>query len=209
MKKLVLSVMVVMLAALMANAQKFAYVDSQYILDNIPEYAEAQAQIDELSQQWQKEIEAKFAEVDKMYQDYQAQSVLLPEDMKKKKEQEIVDKEREAKNLQKQRYGKDGDLFKKRQELIKPIQERIYNAIQEISVDGNYMIVFDKSGSVSIMYANPKYDISDEVLDNLGAATTNRKRATPTTAPPTQTQQPPQEKSQQGGNESRPPVEKK
>ena len=122
----------------MANAQKFAYVDSQYILDNIPEYSEAQAQIDELSQEWQKEIEAKFAEVDKMYQDYQAQSVLLPEDMKKKKEQEIVDKEREAKNLQKHRYGKDGDLFKKRQELIKPIQEKIYNAIQEIATDGNY-----------------------------------------------------------------------
>jgi outer membrane protein len=209
MKKFAIFFFILMLAGIMAHAQKFAYVDSQYILDNIPEYAEAQAQIDELSQEWQKEIEAKFAEVDKMYQDYQAQSVLLPEDMKKKKEQEIVDKEREAKNLQKQRYGKDGDLFKKRQELIKPIQERIYNAIQEISTDGNYMIVFDKAGSVSILYANPKYDISDEVLDNLGAATTNRKRSTPTTATPTQTQQPPQDKSQQGGNESRPPVEKK
>lgn len=210
MKKLVFSVMVLMLVTVMAGAQKFAYVDSQYILDNIPEYAEAQTQIDELSQQWQKEIEAKFAEVDKMYQDYQAQSVLLPEDMKKKREQEIVDKERDAKNLQKQRYGKDGDLFKKRQELIKPIQERIYNAIQEISTDGNYMIVFDKSGSLSIMYANPKYDISDDVLDNLGAATTNRKRSQPSSATPTQTQQPPaQEKPQQGGNDTRPPVEKK
>ncbi len=211
MKKILVSIMVLMMAAVMANAQKFAYVDTQYILDNIPEYAEAQAQIDELSQEWQKEIEAKFAEVDKMYQDYQAQSVLLPEDMKKQREQEIVDKEREAKNLQKQRYGKDGDLFKKRQELIKPIQERIYNAIQEIATDGNYMIVFDKAGSLSIMYANPKYDLSDDVLDNLGAATTNRKRSQPAGGSATQpTQQPSQGKQQPAGQpEIKQPGERK
>lgn len=163
-----------MMGAFIAKAQKFAYVDTQYILDNLPEYTEAQGQLDDLSAQWQKEIEAKFAEVDKMYQDYQAQSVLLPDDLKKKKEQEIVDKEKEAKNLQKQRFGKDGDLFKKRQELIKPIQEKLYNAIQDIAVNNNYYIVLDKAGAVTIMYANPKYDISDEVLDNLGASA-NRK----------------------------------
>ena len=211
MKKILISMMVLVLAVAAAQAQKFAYVDSQYILDNIPEYQEAQAQIDELSQQWQKEIEAKFAEVDKMYQDYQAQSVLLPEDMKKKREQEIVDKEREAKNLQKTRYGKDGDLFKKRQELIKPIQEKIYNAIQEIATDGNYSIVFDKAGSLSIMYANPKYDISDDVLDNLGAAATNRKRSQAPSTTPSQSQTPSQQqaKPQTGGDESKPPTERK
>ncbi|MDP4280547.1 MAG: OmpH family outer membrane protein [Bacteroidota bacterium] len=176
-KKLFLFATVLMFCAFTAGAQKFAYVDTQYILDNLPEYTEAQGQLDDLSAQWQKEIEVKFAEVDKMYQDYQAQSVLLPDDMKKKKEQEIVDKEKEAKNLQKQRFGKDGDLFKKRQELIKPIQEKIYNAIQDIAVNNNYYMVFDKAGAVTIMYANPKYDISDEVLDNLGATMTNRKKA--------------------------------
>lgn len=202
MKKIGVVLMAVLFSAVAAQAQKFAYVDTQYILDNIPEYAEAQAQIDELSAQWQKEIEAKFTEVDKMYQDYQAQSVLLPEDMKKKREQDIVDKEKEAKNLQKQRFGKDGDLFKKRQELIKPIQENIYNAIQEIAVDNNYMMIFDKAGSLSVMYASPKYDISDQVLDNLGAATTNRKKSSSVTPSPSSSQQSKEAPMQQpsGGN---------
>ena len=175
MKKLVFLTAIFFFAAMMMQAQKFAYVDTQYILDNIPEFAEAQSQLDDLSAQWQKEIEAKFAEVDKMYKDYQTQSVLLPDDMKKKKEQEIVEKEKDAKNLQRTRFGKDGDLFKKRQELVKPIQEKVYNAIQELSTNNNYAVVFDKGGSLTMMYANPKYDISDDVLDNLGANMNNRK----------------------------------
>ena len=175
MKKLILTLMAVVFTIAMVNAQKFAYVDTQYILDNIPEFAEAQAQLDELSNQWQKEIETKFAEIDKMYKDYQAQSILLPEDMKKKKEQEIVDREKDAKSLQRTRFGKDGDLFKKRQELVKPIQEKIYNASQEIANNNNYAVVFDKGGSLTMMYANPKYDISDDVLDNMGANLSNRK----------------------------------
>jgi outer membrane protein len=175
MKKLIFTMLVFVSAIAVVQAQKFAYVDTQYILDNIPEFAEAQAQLDEMSNQWQKEIEAKFAEVDKMYKDYQAQSVLLPEDMKKKKEQEIVDREKEAKALQRTRFGKDGDLFKKRQELVKPIQEKVYNAIQEIANNNNYGVIFDKGGSLTMLYANPKYDISDEVLDQLGASLGNRK----------------------------------
>jgi outer membrane protein len=179
MKKLILTSVVFFFSVVMVHAQKFAYVDSQYILDNLPEYTEAQAQLDEVSAQWQKEIEGKFAEVDKMYQDYQAQAVLLPEDMKKKKEQEIVDKEKEAKNLQRQRFGQNGDLMKKRQELVKPIQEKVYNAIQEIATSNNYSVIFDKAGALTILFANPKYDVSDEVLDNLGAASAGRKgRAT-------------------------------
>jgi outer membrane protein len=172
------------LVAGLIHAQKFAFVDTQYILENIPEYAEAQSQLDELSSQWQKEIEAKFAEVDKMYKEYQAQSVLLPDYMKKKKEQEIVDKEKEAKNLQRQRFGKDGDLFKKRQELVKPIQEKVYNAIQEIATNNNYAIIFDKSGAMSMLYANPKYDVSDDVLDILGASLSGRKPRTTSTGIP-------------------------
>lgn len=178
MKKHLILFTVLVLTGFMTMAQKFAYVDTQYILDNIPEFAEAQSQLDEISAQWQKEIEAKFAEVDKMYKDYQAQSVLLPDDMKKKKEQEIVDREKEAKNLQRARFGKDGDLFKKRQELVKPIQEKIYNAIQELANTNNYAVVFDKGGSLTMMYANPKYDISDDVLDNLGASMGTRKGKT-------------------------------
>ena len=175
MKRIVLITVAIFLMAFLGKAQKFAYVDSQYILDNIPEFAEAQAQLDELSNQYQKEIDAKFAEVDKMYKEFQAQAVLLPEDMKKKKEQEIIDTEKEAKNLQRQRFGKDGDLFKKRQEFVKPIQDKIYNAIQDICTSNNYAVIFDKGGSLSILYANPKYDISDEVLDHLGASISGRK----------------------------------
>ena len=181
MKKLVLTLTGILIALTLVHAQKFAYVDSQYILDNLPEFTEAQAQLDELSAQWQKEIEVKFADLDKMYRDYQTQAVLLPEDMKKKKEQEIADKEKEAKALQKQRFGVEGDLFKKRQELVKPIQEKIYNALQEICNSNNYMIVFDKAGSLTMLYANPKYDISDQVLDNLGAAMSGRKSRTSST----------------------------
>ena len=175
MKRAVLISVMMVMAVVMLQAQKFAYVDTEYILDNIPEFAEAQAQLDELSAQWQKEIETQFAEVEKMYKDYQTQSVLLPDDLKKKKEQEIVEKEKEAKNLQRTRFGKDGDLFKKRQELVKPIQEKVYNAIQEIANSNNYAVVFDKGGSLTMMYANPKYDISDAVLDNLGASMGSRK----------------------------------
>ncbi|MEI7724081.1 MAG: OmpH family outer membrane protein [Bacteroidota bacterium] len=206
MKKTILVFTAIIFMAMMVQGQKFAYVDTQYILDNIPEFAEAQSQLDEISVQWQKEIETKFAEVDKMYKDYQTQAVLLPDDMKKKKEQEIVDKEKDAKNLQRNRFGKDGDLFKKRQELVKPIQEKIYNAIQEISTSNNYAVVFDKGGSLTMMYANPKYDISDEVLDNLGANLNNRKGKGKTSAPPPSgTKTSGSKDAPAGGTESREP----
>ncbi len=110
--------------AFSTHAQKFAYVDSEYILQNIPEYNDALAQIDEFSVQWQQELETRFAAIDKMYKDYQAESVLLPEEMKRKREDEIMKAEKAAKDLQKKRFGKDGDLFKKRQELVKPIQDK-------------------------------------------------------------------------------------
>ncbi|MCX6241676.1 MAG: OmpH family outer membrane protein [Bacteroidetes bacterium] len=177
-KSAFIAIVFFLLISFSGHAQKFAYIDSQYILDNIPEFAEAQAQLDELSNQWQKEIDAKFADIDKLYKEFQAQAVLLPEDMKKKKEQEIVDAEKDAKTLQRTRFGKDGDLFKKRQEFVKPIQEKIYNAIQDIATSNNYAVIFDKGGSLSILFANPKYDISDEVLDKLGASLSGRKSRT-------------------------------
>lgn len=162
-------------AVVTVSAQKFAYVDSEFILENIPEYADAKAEIDELSIQWQRDIEAKFSEIDQLYKNFKAEAVLLPEDIKNKREEEIIAKEKVAKDLQKQRFGKDGDLFKRRQELIKPIQEKIYSAIESLAATENYAVIFDKAGSVSMMFTNPRYDISEEVLDKLGYSYKSRQ----------------------------------
>ncbi|HPK05227.1 MAG TPA: OmpH family outer membrane protein [Bacteroidales bacterium] len=159
-----------MLAGFSVSAQKFAYVDTDYILENIPEYNSAQTRIDALTAEWQKEIEAKYGEIDKMYRNYQNESMLLPDEMKRKREEEIIKKEKEVKELQQKRFGQDGDLFKKREELIKPIQEKIYTALQDVANAGNYAVIFDKAGSVSLIYTNPKFDISEEVLTKMGYA---------------------------------------
>jgi len=149
-------------------SQKYAYVDTQYILDNMSSYKESQAEIDRLSIEWQKELEKKFAEIDKMYKQFQTDAVLLPEETKKKREETIIKTEKEAKELQKKRFGKDGDLFKKRQELVKPIQDKVFNAITEYAREKNYSFVFDKAGALTIVYADAKLDISDEVLSKMG-----------------------------------------
>jgi len=168
MKKYIIAFIFILCAGFAVQAQKYAFVDTDYILDNIPEYADAQSVLDELSIQWQKEIEAKFAEIDKMYKSFQNEAVLLPEDMKKKREDDIIKKEKDAKDLQKKRFGKDGDLFKKRQELVKPIQDKVYTAIEDIANDDNYAVVFDKANNSTLIYTNPKHDISEQVLDKLG-----------------------------------------
>lgn len=168
MKKSVLVVAFALMCSFGFAQQKFAYVDSDYILENIPEYAAAQDKLDELSVEWQKDIEVKFKEVDSLYKKFETESVLLPEDIKTKREADIVAKEKDAKALQKQRFGKEGDLFKKRTELIKPIQDKVYNAIEELATEGGYGIIFDKSGSLTMLYTNPKLDKSDDVLDKLG-----------------------------------------
>lgn len=167
MKKGIL-LLVLVTFALTSFSQKFAFVDTEYILDNITEYQTAQEELDDLAAQWQKEIEEKFAEIEKMYTDYRAEAVLLPDEMKQKREDEIIAKEEEAKKLQKQRFGKNGDLFKKRQELVKPIQDKIYKAIEKISTDKNYAVVFDKASGATMLYTNPRYDISDDVIQSLG-----------------------------------------
>jgi len=151
-----------------AMGQKYAFVDTKYILDNIPEYNDAQDELDALSEKWQKEIEQGYAQIDDMYKKYKAEAVLLPEDIKKKREDEIVAKEKEIKDLQKKYFGPEGDLFKKREELIKPIQEKIYNAIETVATTRNFSFVFDKAGGMTLLWANPKYDISDDVLDEVG-----------------------------------------
>jgi outer membrane protein len=149
-------------------AQKTAYVDLDYILTNIPEYKSAQEQLDQISLGWQKEIEGKLAIVDRLYKSFQAEEILLTQDMKKKREDEIVAKEKEAKELQKQRFGVDGDLYKKRQELVKPIQDKVYNAIKELAEKQTIAIMFNKSAELNILFANPKFDKSDEVLEAMG-----------------------------------------
>ena len=168
MKRFLMIIAVFLIAATAGKAQKFAYIDSEFIMENIPEYADAKKEVDELSMQWQKEIEAKFTEIDQLYKKFTAEAVLLPDDIKAKREQEIIAKEKAAKDLQKQRFGTDGDLFKKREELIKPIQEKIATALESLASTENYAVIFDKAGSVSMMYANPRYDISEEVLDKMG-----------------------------------------
>ena len=168
MKKVIFAAFLSLIAVFSVKAQKFAFVDTDYILENISEYRDAQDVLDKLSIDWQKEIEAKFAEVDKMYKDFQTEAPLLPEDIKKKREDDIIKKEREAKELQKKRFGKDGDLFKKRQEIIKPIQDKVYDAVEDLANAQGLAVIFDKAGTVTLLYANSKYDKSDEVLEKLG-----------------------------------------
>jgi len=170
MKRVILAafVMLATIASTVSVAQKYAYVDTQYILDNISEYKAALQQLDQLSVNWQKEIEAKYANIDKLYKDYQAEQILLTDDMKKKREAEITAKEKEVKEFQKQKFGYEGELFKKKQELIKPIQDKIYNAVKKMATDQSYAVIFDKSSDLIMLYANPKYDKSDEILTSLG-----------------------------------------
>lgn len=149
-------------------AQRYAYVDTQYILDNVPEYAEAQAELDRLAELWMKEVEDRFALVDQKRTEYEAEKILLPEEIKKQRLQEINKLETEAKELQKKRFGVGGDLFMKREELIKPIQDQIFNAIQAIAAERNFAFVFDKANQSNLLYADPKYDISDQVLRKMG-----------------------------------------
>jgi|CXWJ01.1.fsa_nt_gi outer membrane protein len=161
-----------MTAAVLLNisafAQKYAYVNTEYIMENIPEYKAAQQQLDQISVNWQKEIEAKYAQIDKLYKDYQAEQILLTDDMKRKREAEITAKEKEVKEFQKSKFGYEGELFKKKQELVKPIQDKIYNAVKTMATEQSYAVIFDKSSDLIFLYSNPKYDKSDDILIKLG-----------------------------------------
>jgi outer membrane protein len=150
------------------GGQKFAYVDSDYILNNIPEYGDAQEELNALSVKWQNEVKAIYDKVSEMYKKYQTEMVLLSEDQKHAREQEIVNKEQEAKNLQMQYFGAEGKLYQKRTELVQPIQEKIYTALTELSQTKGYTFVFDVASGTSILYASDRVDISDDVLDQLG-----------------------------------------
>ncbi|MCF8359938.1 MAG: OmpH family outer membrane protein [Prolixibacteraceae bacterium] len=168
MKKIVFTLIALTTVVSVSFAQKYAYVDTEYILENIPAYQAAQEQLEQLSGQYQKELETIQAELEQMYNDFRAEAVLLSDEMKRKREDVIVSKEKEYRSLQQKYFGPEGDLFKKRQGLVKPIQDDIYNAVKEIASDGNYGVIFDKAGGLSMLYTDPKYNLSNQVLEKLG-----------------------------------------
>ncbi|MFM6945037.1 MAG: OmpH family outer membrane protein [Bacteroidota bacterium] len=167
MKKIVFVLLFLGMASI-ANAQRYCVIDSKYILEKLVDYKDAQTRLDQASQNWQQEIDAKMQEVDKLYKSYQAERAMLSDDMRKKREDEIVAKEKLAKDLQKQRFGYEGDLYKQRQILVKPIQDKVYNAIQKYAGVKGYDLVLDKAGGVTIFFADPKLDKSEEILKTLG-----------------------------------------
>jgi outer membrane protein len=158
--------------------QRFAYVDTEYILDMIPDYRSAQKQLDALSLDWEKEMDKKQEEIDKMYHEFEAEKILLTEELKKKKEAEIKVKEQELKDFRNLKFGYEGELFKKRAELIKPIQDKIFDAVQKIAKTSALDFIFAKGGEVIMLYSNSKYDKSDEVLKELGITITKTKNST-------------------------------
>ena len=158
-----------MFTALFANAQtKYAVINTKYILEKIPEYKDADKKLKELGDQWQLEIDGKQMALDKMYKNYEAEQFMLSEELKKKREEELFFKEKELRDLQKKRFGYEGDLFKERQKLVKPIQDKIYNAVQKMAVSRSYDFILDKSEGITIIFADPKLDKSDEILRQLG-----------------------------------------
>jgi outer membrane protein len=168
MKKILFTLSACVLLATVSFAQRYAVIDSKYILEKLPEYKEAQQKLDQFSKMWQQEIDKKSADLDRMYKDYDAEQVMLSDELKKKREDEIYNNEKALRDLQRTRFGYEGDIFKKRQELIKPIQDKVYNAIQKLAVAKLYDFILDKSEGITVIFADPKLDRSDDVLKELG-----------------------------------------
>ena len=159
---------VTLMTSIGTYAQKFAYVDSDYILSKMPEFSQAEEKIDDFSKEWQSEIELAYEEVEQMYRDYQSEQVLLTSEMKTKREEAIMEKEKSVQSLQQKYFGNNGDLYKKRQDLIKPIQDRIFDAVQQLAASNKYSIIFDASSDLIMLYSNPDLDKSDKVLELMG-----------------------------------------
>ena len=149
-------------------AQKYAIIDTRYILDKMPDYKVAQQNLDVVAAGWQKDIDSRQTDLDKMYKDFESEQVMLSDELKKKRQDQLFVKEKELRDLQRKRFGFEGDLFKKRQELIKPIQDKVYNAVQKMAVQRGYDFVLDKSEGITIIFADPKLDKSEDVLKDLG-----------------------------------------
>jgi outer membrane protein len=157
-----------LIAGLAGFTQKYAIIDTRYILDRMPDYKQAQKQLDEVAADWQKEIDTRQADLDKMYKDFEAEQVMLSEELRKKREDQLFMKEKELRDLQRKRFGFEGDLFKKRNELVKPVQDKVYNAVQKMAVQRGYDFVLDKSEGITIIFADPKLDKSEDILKDLG-----------------------------------------
>lgn len=168
MKKILLFVVLFLSVAFLSQAQRYAIVDTKYVLEKMPDYKQAQQKLDQFSVQWQKEIDDKQGALDKMYKDYDAEKVMLSDELKKKREDELFLREKEVRELQRKRFGFEGDLFKRRQELVKPVQDKVYNAIQKIAVARLYDFILDKSEGITVIFADPKLDKSEDVLKELG-----------------------------------------
>lgn len=168
MKKLLLTLALAIAAAFAAHAQKFAMVDMEYILQNVPQYEMANEQLNQLSQRWQREVEQAGKEAEQLYQTYLADKVFLTAEQAKKREEEIVAREKAATELRYKYFGPEGELYQKRQTLLKPIQDDIYNAIKKVSEERGYQAIFDRASSADIVFASPRIDISNEVLAKLG-----------------------------------------
>lgn len=170
MKKLLILAFLTFSLVQAVSAQKFGYVDSEFILSKMPAYSAAQKEVDKISANWQQDIETRYKDIDKMYKSYQAEEVLLTEEMKKKRQNEIVEKEKDVKEYQKKIFGFEGLLFKKRQELIKPVQDDVYDAIEKVAKQKQLAIIFDKSSGLVMLYTNPVHDYTEYVMEALGLA---------------------------------------
>ena len=168
MKKVIILLIMAVAGIGIATAQKFALVDMEYIFRNVPSYEMANEQLNQLSQRWQKEVEAKGKEAETLYQNYLADKVFLTDDQVKKREAEIVAKEKETTELRYKYFGPEGELYQKRQTLLKPIQDDVYNAVKKVAEERGYQAIFDRASSSDIVYASPRIDISNEVLAKLG-----------------------------------------
>ncbi|MBL7752212.1 MAG: OmpH family outer membrane protein [Chitinophagaceae bacterium] len=168
MKKMILALFSLLVIGTAAEAQKYAIIDTRYILDKMPEYTSAQKQLDEIAAGWQKEIDDKQTELDRLYREFDVEQVMLTDELKKKRENQLFIKEKELRDLQRKRFGFEGDLFKKRQELVKPVQDKVYNAVQKLAVQRGYDFILDKSEGITVIFADPKLDKSEDILKELG-----------------------------------------
>lgn len=160
----------ILIACVFSNsfAQRWGYVDTKEILEKIPEYKAAEQEVEQISQKWQKELEAMYANIEKMYQKYEAEKVLLTQEVQRKREEEIINEEKKAKEFQRKKFGYEGELFKLREEKVKPIQDKLFKAIEDLSKEKRIDFMLDKSGAVTILYTNPEFDYTPQVLKKLG-----------------------------------------
>ncbi len=166
-KRMIFAIAILMMGSISMEAQRVASVDVNKILDSQSDYLDAQKQLDELAARWRREVEVEQDKIKGLYSRYQAEQVLMSEDTRKQKEDEIVEAEKKLREMQRKKFGQDGDLFKKRQSLVQPIQERVYNTIEEYANEKGFDFIFDRAGAAGIIFANDQYDKTDDIIAKL------------------------------------------